>query len=139
MAEFRPNQSVETTEPIVEVTVDPQSPLPVGRVRFQLVVTDDSGNESAPDAVDVIIRDNELPTAILDAPDVVDFRTSFSLSGRRSSDVGGRIVSYRWALIDAPERPNNPDRPIVIERPVIERPVIEGPTIDRPIVNPTDG
>ncbi|MGB6014579.1 MAG: hypothetical protein WBG32_07605, partial [Nodosilinea sp.] len=119
MAEFRPNQPVETVEPTVEVTVNPQTPFPVGRLRFRLVVTDDAGNESVPDEVDVIISDNERPTAVLDAPSSVNFRASFTLSGERSTDVGGRIVRYRWELVDAPERPNGP---VIIDRPVIDRP-----------------
>lgn len=121
MAEFRPNVPVETAEPKVEVTVDPNNPFPVGRLRFRLVVVDNAGNESVPDEVDVIIRDSERPTAVLDAPSAVDFRASFALSGERSSDVGGRIVTYRWELIDAPERPNTPGigGPVVIDRPPV--------------------
>lgn len=135
MAEFRPNQPVETSESSVEVTVNPQNPFPVGRLRFRLVVTDDAGNESEPDEVDVIIRDSERPTAVLDAPSTVDFQTSFTLSGERSTDIGGRIVRYRWELVDAPERPNRPpvfDGPVVIDRPIV--------TPVGPVVNPdTDG
>lgn len=108
MAEFIPNKPVNTTEPKVEVTVDPNNPFPVGRLRFRLVVTDDAGNESAPDEVDVIVRDSERPTAVIDAPRAVNFRDSFTLSGERSADVGGRIDTYRWELVEAPERPNGP-------------------------------
>lgn len=120
MAEFILNKPVETTEPKVEVTADPNNPFPVGRLRFRLVVTDDAGNESAPDEVDVIIRDSERPTAVLDAPTSVNFRESFNLVGDRSTDVGGRIVSFRWELIEAPERPNRPvfDGSVIINRPI---------------------
>ncbi len=139
MADFRPNQPVETSEPKVEVTVRPDNPFPVGRLRFRLVVTDDAGNESTPDEVDVIIRDSQRPTAVLDAPAAVDFGASFTLSGDRSSDVGGRIVRYRWELIEAPERPNGP----VIGRPAIDRPVIDRPGVPitpvTPVVNPNNG
>jgi hypothetical protein len=129
MAEFIPNKPVETTEPKVEVTVDPNNPFPVGRLRFRLVVTDDAGNESAPDEVDVIIRDSERPTAVLDAPRAVNFRESFALVGDRSTDVGGRIVTYRWELIEAPERPNGP----IFDGPVITRPITP---INPIVVNP---
>lgn len=137
MADFRPNQPVETSESTVEVTVDPQNPFPVGRLRFRLVVTDDAGNESVPDEVDVIVSDNERPTAVLDAPRSVNFRESFTLSGERSTDVGGRIVRYRWELVDAPERPNGPviDGPVIIDRPVT--PIVTPPiTPINPVVNP---
>lgn len=138
MAEFRLNQPVETSEPKVEVTVNPEDPIPVGQARFRLIVVDDAGNESAADEVNVIIRDSQRPTAVLDAPERVDFRSSFTLSGERSSDVGGRIASYRWELVDIPERPNRPGLNPNIFRPG-NGPVIDRPAIDRPIVpTPTD-
>lgn len=97
MGTFVPGQAVVTTEPQVEVTVSPSSPLSPGRHRFQLVVVDDSGNESAPAMVDVVVIDNRKPTAVIDAPSTVPFGTSFSLSGARSSDLPpGKIVQYQW-------------------------------------------
>jgi hypothetical protein len=99
MPQFVTNQPIETTEPEVEVTVNPQAPLPVGRHRFQLVVVDDSGNVSEPDVVEVIVKDTSRPTAVLQAPREVNFGQSFPLSGRQSSDIGGRIVRYRWTLL----------------------------------------
>ncbi len=140
MAEFRLNQPIETSEAKIEVTVNPEDPIPVGQARFQLIVVDDAGNESAANKVDVIIRDDQRPTAVLDAPERVNFRKSFTLSGERSSDVGGRIVSYRWELINIPERPNRPgtDGPVIFrptDGPVIERPVIDRPDIPTPINN----
>ncbi len=99
MAEFQPNAPIETTDPTIEVTVTPAKPLPVGRKRFQLVVVDDSGNQSDPDVVEVIVRDAQKPTAVIDAPRLVDFGKSFQLSGTRSSDVGGRVVKYVWTLL----------------------------------------
>jgi hypothetical protein len=71
MPEFRTGQPVQTETPDVEVTVTPSAPLPVGRHRFQLVVEDDSGNSSQPAIAEVIVRDNQKPTAVLDAPQVV--------------------------------------------------------------------
>ena len=101
MAEFRPGQPVETNTPDVEVTIAPNAPLPAGRHRFQLVVEDDSGNRSDPSTAEVIVRDTQRPTAILDAPREVDFGRSFQLSGRRSSDIApGRIVRYLWTRLD---------------------------------------
>ncbi len=89
MADFKPNVPVETPDPTVEVTVSPAKPLSVGRHDFQLVVEDDSGNSSSPAVATVIVRDAQNPTAVIDAPSLVDFGKSFQLSGARSSDVGG--------------------------------------------------
>ncbi len=124
MAEFVLNQPVKTTTASVEVTVDPDKPLPIGRHRFQLVVTDESGNTSQPDVVEVIVRDTKNPTAVIDAEPQSEYGSSFVLDGRRSSDVPpGRIVSYEWTLIPALDRPVIPVRP---GRPIVT-------PIDRPI------
>lgn len=100
MAEFRAGQPVVTDTPEVEVTVSANAPLPAGRHRFQLVVQDDSGNSSDPSITEVIVRDTQKPTAVLDAPREVEVGRSFQLSGRRSSDIGGRIVRYTWTRLD---------------------------------------
>jgi hypothetical protein len=100
MPEFRTGQPVVTNTPDVEVTVSPTSPLPPGRHRFQLVVQDDSGNSSEPAVAEVIVRDTQKPTAVLDAPLEVELGHSFQLSGKRSSDIGGRIVKYTWTRLD---------------------------------------
>ena len=99
MAEFQPGVRVETPEPSVEVTLTPARPLPPGRHTFSLVVVDDSGNKSMPDMKDVIVFDDQKPTAVLDAPHTVAFGQSFVLSGARSIDAGGRVVRYIWTLL----------------------------------------
>jgi hypothetical protein len=100
MPEFTVGQTIETKEPTIEVTVTPQRPLPPGKLVFQLQVVDDSGNVSAPTTVDVIVKDKELPTAVLTAPTEVPAGQSFTLNGQRSSDAGGgQVVRYRWTLI----------------------------------------
>lgn len=100
MAEFTLGTEVVTTDPTVEVTVNPEAPLPVGRQTFQLVVVDDSGNVSAADRVVIIIADQSAPTAVLAAPEVVPSGSSFTLDGRRSFDVGGgRVVEFRWTWV----------------------------------------
>jgi hypothetical protein len=100
MPQFVPGQPIETETPVVEVTVTRDKPLAPGQHRFQLVVTDDSGNVSTPAVVDVIVRDLQRPTAVLDAPRQVETGQSFQLSGSRSTDITpGRIVRYQWTML----------------------------------------
>lgn len=108
MPEFIPNQPIETSEAKIEVTVEPQNPLPIGPHRFQLIVTDTAGNKSTPHEVEVIIRDTQRPTAVLDIRDIegrptnnqIEYGQSFILSGKRSTDIPpGEIVQYRWMLL----------------------------------------
>ena len=85
------------------------APLPLGANKFSLVVVDDAGNVSAPTILEVIVRDLDKPTAVLDVVDatlkriepVVPFGSPFTLSGARSSDVApGKVVEYRFMLVD---------------------------------------
>lgn len=100
MATFVPGQELQTTESTVEVTVTPTAPLPPGRHRFQLVVVDDSGNQSEPATVDIVVIDDKKPTAVIDAPATVPFGSSFNLSGARSFDLPpGKITTYRWVRL----------------------------------------
>ena len=100
MAEFVINQDVVTDAPTVEVTIGPNNPLPLGRQRFRLVVTDDAGNVSKADEVEVIVADQDAPTAVLGAPRITPFGRSFNLDGSKSFDVGGgRIVRYNWTYL----------------------------------------
>ncbi|MCP5152192.1 MAG: hypothetical protein H6983_23830 [Ectothiorhodospiraceae bacterium] len=100
MAKFVPGEPVTTETATVEVTQSLEDFLPPGRHRFQLVVEDDAGNRSDPDTVDIIVRDSVRPTAVLDAPSQVQPASSFTLSGKRSSDVApGRVVKFEWTLL----------------------------------------
>ena len=122
-AELKLNTPVETTDPVLVVKVDPANPLPNGVHRFQLVVVDDSGNESDPAIVEVIIRDTQKPTAVIDAPATTETGQSFKLSGERSSDVApGKVVNYIWTMIPIIERPPIRPTPII---PVPIRPPIQ--------------
>lgn len=107
MADFKLDTPIETQDPSIEVTVNPDSPLPLGPVRFQLVVFDEDNNASEPAFLEVTIRDSLRPTAVLDGPrGGVEAGTSFNLSGQRSSDVApGRIVRYVWTLVPTLDRP----------------------------------
>ena len=100
MAVFVINTDIKTETPTIEVTLNPDRPLPLGRHRFRLVVVDDSNNSSRPDEVEVIVADQGAPTAVLGVPRIVAFGTSFNLDGTRSFDVGGgRIASYTWTYL----------------------------------------
>lgn len=91
---------VETVVPTVEVTVDAQNPLPVGKHTFQLIVEDDAGNKSMPATVDVFVKDLTNPTAVLKAPPQVNFGTSFFLDGRESSDPPpGKVMKWFWTKV----------------------------------------
>jgi hypothetical protein len=100
MAKFAVNIPVDTEDPKVEVEIDPNAPLAFGRHRFSLVVTDDSGNESEADTIEVIVADRDKPTAVLQGPDVASFGKSFALSGAKSFDVGGGTIKrYRFTYL----------------------------------------
>lgn len=100
MAEFAIDTDILTKTPTIEVTVNPDKPLPLGRHRFRLIVVDDSGNKSFADSVQVVIADQENPTAMLLAPKVVSVGKSFLLDGSQSFDVGGGTVTeYVWTYL----------------------------------------
>lgn len=113
MATFSLNTPIETTDPKIEVTVDPARPLTAGVYRFQLVVVDDSGNASDPQIVEVIVKDSQRPTAVIDALSPVEFGKSFTLSGERSTDAPpGKIVKYIWQMVPILGRLDPGPRPI---------------------------
>jgi hypothetical protein len=100
MAKFVLSTPVEGTDPTIEVTVDPNTPLPIGQHKFQLVVVDESGNQSLPATVDVVVKDSQNPTAVLTAPSQVEYGKSFTLDGHTSSDVPpGKVVKFIWTLL----------------------------------------
>lgn len=101
---------VKSDEPLLDVVASVQTPLAVGKHVFRLVVTDDSGNASAPANVTVIVIDQARPTAVVDlidergarnpAPEVtIPFGAAFRLTGDRSSDVGGAVKVWNWSLL----------------------------------------
>lgn len=100
MAKFVVGTPVVTNTPLVEVTADPAQLLSPGRHHFQLIVTDDSGNVSAADEANIIVADQDKPTAVLTAPSVVASGRSFNLDGSRSFDTGGgKVVKWEWAYL----------------------------------------
>ena len=100
MAVFQIGQDVTTDTNTVTVDVDPATPLPKGAHTFQLVVIDDDGLRSDPMTVDVVVRDDRAPTAVLRAPATVPFGQSFTLDGSASSDLPpGQVVQYVWTML----------------------------------------
>ncbi|MDD3530789.1 MAG: hypothetical protein PHS77_13040 [Gallionellaceae bacterium] len=103
MATFVINTDISTETSTIEVTIDPNKPMAVGRHRFRLVVVDDSGNLSKADEVEVIVADQSAPTAVLNAPPTVAVGASFKLDGSKSFDVGGgQVVKYVWTYLGQP-------------------------------------
>lgn len=99
MPELQIGQMIPTDTPTFEVSGSPQNPLPPGKMTFQLVVVDNNGNESLPVTLDVTVKDTERPTAVLRGPSMVQPGGAILLDGRGSSDIGGRIVQYRWTRL----------------------------------------
>lgn len=112
MAKFIPGQTTEVSadEPKLDVLVDAQNPLKVGKHVFQLIVTDDAGNESEPATVTIIVLDRERPTAVIDVVNAAGERIStpsveiplgqrFQLLADRSSDIGGVVRGFKWTLM----------------------------------------
>jgi hypothetical protein len=98
------NQPFESAEPGITVDIDRAAPLARGRHRYQLVVTDDSGNLSEPTTIVVIVADQTRPTAVLDGPEIVNIGAEFRLDGRRSFDIGGTVRSWTFMYLGpAPE------------------------------------
>ena len=92
------NQPLVTDASALTVPQPAGASLPIGRQRFRLIVTDNSGNESQPVERLFIVIDNVAPTAAIDAPGTVVQGQAFQLSGARSFD-NSRIASYRWTRI----------------------------------------
>jgi hypothetical protein len=102
MPTFTVGQDIVTNENenVVTVDVDPANPLPKGLHTFQLRVVDDDDLTSDPITVDVVVRDDRRPTAVVRAPATVPFGESFLLDGRESSDLPpGRVVRYIWTML----------------------------------------
>lgn len=109
MPVFKVNTPVNQNDPVVKVDITDANPLPLGLNRFQLVVIDDAGNVSEPAILQVIVRDTERPTAVLEMIDangqtidpVVTQGSSFVLTGIRSKDTPpGKIKEYQFTLLD---------------------------------------
>lgn len=112
MAKFVPgtDTTVKSDEPLLDVAASAATPLKPGKHVFQLVVVDDSGNDSETASVTVIVQDLDRPTAVVDllnergerisTPEVsVPFGKPFRLTGDRSTDIGGEVKVWNWTLL----------------------------------------
>ena len=101
--EFTPGITLTTKgdDPTVKVIFGTAGPLKPGAHVFQLVVVDDSGNESAPFRQEVLIVDQTRPNAVLAVlpSETIPFGETFVLSGEKSFDIGGSIREYRWTMV----------------------------------------
>jgi hypothetical protein len=114
MATFTPgvDSEVRSDEPLLEVKASASMPLPAGRHIFQLVVTDNAGNQSAPSSIRISVQDRIKPTAeidfiredgtrVYDDDIVVAYGKPFRLTGERSSDTSGAVKMWQWTLISS--------------------------------------
>jgi len=100
MATFTVGQEITTEDSFVSVDATVENPLPKGQHTFSLVVVDDDGLQSDPVTVEIVVRDDRKPTAVLIAPQTVPFGQTFKLDGSRSSDLPpGKVVKYVWTLL----------------------------------------
>jgi len=91
------NPSTTVTAPVSSVAVT--VPNTSGKVTFQLVVTDNLGQQSAPAYATVSIQG--APIAVLSAtPGTVQAGGTIELSGAGSTS-GGSIASYTFSLVPA--------------------------------------
>jgi hypothetical protein len=100
MATFEVGKEISTDESFISVDATAENPLPKGQHTFSLVVVDDDGLQSDPLTVEIVVRDDRKPTAVLIAPQTVPFAQAFKLDGSRSSDLPpGKVVKYVWTLL----------------------------------------
>lgn len=109
MPKFEVNKPIAQPDPVIKVDVTPDAPLPLGANRFSLVVVDSAGNTSEPAIIEVIVKDLDKPTAVLDVVDdagkridpIVGHGKTFILSGARSADLPpGKITEFRFTLLN---------------------------------------
>ncbi len=107
LEELLASGSAKTPDPQLDIQM-PDQKLAVGQHRFSLTVTDDSGNQSTPAIISVIVQDTQAPTAVLDLRNAqgaqvingrIEFGSGFILDGSRSTDIGGSIESYTWEIL----------------------------------------
>ncbi len=102
--------------------------LSAGQHEFRLVVTDDSGNRSAPAAIMVTVVDDIAPLAVIQLQDAqgatvlnntVPAGEDFILSAEASSDVAGQLVRYHWTAVDVVSGAFRDGNPVVTTTPTL--------------------
>jgi hypothetical protein len=104
------SEKLITEDAVLNIAVSNDNPLAIGSHTFELMVVDDSGNESLPAQVVVIVRDTARPTAVVRAADAdgrplqgntMEFGANFMLNAKGSLDQPpGQITRYVWSLLD---------------------------------------
>ena len=95
------NQQIQVNTSTLVWPVSASTPLAIGKHRFRLVVTDDSGNQSQPAEVQLFVLDTQKPTAVLQAPNQSTPSAPIVLNGSSSVDTGGGVISqWRWTKLD---------------------------------------
>ena len=111
LEKFQTTAEVKTKDSVLNVSVSPDNPLPIGRHIFELEVIDKAGNRSVPARVQLVVRDSQAPTAVLNVTDeqgrilpeaVIEMGAGFVLNAKGSQDVapGTGIESYTWRLLE---------------------------------------
>ena len=100
MPQFVPGPPIETETPSNRGNCHPRQASAALATPISAVVTGDAGNVSTPALVEVVVRDSQKPTAVLDAPRLAEAEQSFEVSGSRSTDTAlGRILRYQWMML----------------------------------------
>jgi hypothetical protein len=91
------------------LTIAASAALKLGRHDFELVVTDDAGNDSSPLRVTILVVDTQRPNAVVNVLDErgqplednrVPRKTNFILDASKSFDPNdGTITGYLWRYI----------------------------------------
>jgi beta-lactam-binding protein with PASTA domain len=121
---FTPNVRIETTAGQIEV-----EGLPPGTHRFQLVVVDDSGNQSQPDTATVSVVN---PSTLIAVPSVVQRKLDDALRALKNVGLQGEVVGRVPTANQAAET-------VLRQQPIAGSSVVLGATIQLTIAVPVGG
>jgi len=92
------NPSITTPSPNIAITV----PATSGPVTFQLVVTDNLGNQSAPASITIEIQPAPIAVLSTSTPSVRAGSPIELSAANSAAQAPGTITSYRYTLISTP-------------------------------------
>jgi len=121
---FTPNVPIESTAAQIEV-----EGLAAGTHRFQLVVVDDSGNQSQPDTATVSVV---LPSMLIAVPSVVQRKLDDALRALKNVGLQGEVVGRVPTANQAAET-------VLRQQPIAGANVVLGATIQLTIAVPVGG